>query len=388
MGGLRIKMIGPAWPFRGGLAAFNERLAQEFIRMGHEVSIETFTTQYPSILFPGKSQFSSSPRPDGLQIRRTVSSVNPVTWLKTGLRIRKEAPDVVIFRYWLPFMSPCFSFISRLVKRNGKTRILCLADNIVPHEKRPGDHQLTGFFMKSIDGMLVMTQSVMDDAHRYRKDLPMELSPHPVFDNYGQPMTRETAISKLGLSPDYRYLLFFGFIRDYKGLDWLLEAMSSPELAGLPLKLIVAGEFYSDPKPCLNLIRDRSLDDKVILRSDYIPDDLVSAYFGACDMVVQPYKHATQSGVTQIAYHFGRSMLVTNVGGLPEMIPDKKVGYVVEPSIEAIVAAIVDFYRNEHREAFEQNILKEKEKYHWDKMVEAFVRLYNKVVSKHLGAVN
>lgn len=378
MKGLRIKMIGPAWPFRGGLAAFNERLALEFGRMGHQVSIETFTTQYPALLFPGKSQFSSSPRPAGLDIHRTVSSVNPFSWLIVGRRIRKEAPDIVIFRYWLPFMSPCFSIIARLIRRNRKTSILCLADNIVPHEKRPGDHRLTGFFMKSIDGMVVMTQSVMEDALRYRKDLPMELSPHPVFDNYGQPIQREAAIRKLGLTPDFRYLLFFGFIRDYKGLDWLLEAMSNPGLNHLPVKLIIAGEFYTDPKPYMDLIKAKSLEDKVILRTDYIPDNLVSAYFGACDMVVQPYKHATQSGVTQIAYHFNRSMLVTNVGGLPEMIPDKKVGYVVKPSVTAITEALIDFYMNERREVFEQNIGEEIEKYQWDKMVNAFIRLFNK----------
>lgn len=379
MEGLRIKMIGPAWPFRGGLAAFNERLAREFIRMGHDVSLETFTTQYPSVLFPGKSQLSSSPSPVDLDIRRTVSSVNPFSWLKTGFRIRKEAPDVLIFRYWLPFMSPCFSIISRIVRRNKKTRILCLADNIVPHERRPGDQQLTSFFMQSIDGMVVMTQSVMDDAMQYRKNLSTELTPHPVFDNYGQPMERTQAIAQLGLAPEYRYLLFFGFIRDYKGLDWLLEAMSNPRVVELPVKLIVAGEFYTDQQPYLELIRRLKLEDRVILRSDYIPDDQVSAYFGASDLVVQPYKHATQSGVTQIAYHFGKPMLVTNVGGLPEMIPDQIVGYVVEPNVSAVKEAILDFFEHDRKSFFEKNMAQELEKYQWNKMVDAFVRLYDKI---------
>ncbi len=379
MEGLRIKMIGPAWPFRGGLAAFNERLAREFIRMGHDVSLETFTTQYPSVLFPGKSQLSSSPSPFDLDIRRTVSSVNPFSWLKTGFRIRKEAPDVLIFRYWLPFMSPCFSIISRIVRRNKKTRILCLADNIVPHERRPGDQQLTSFFMQSIDGMVVMTQSVMDDALQYRKNLSTELTPHPVFDNYGQPMERAQAIAQLGLAPEYRYLLFFGFIRDYKGLDWLLEAMSNPRVVELPVKLIVAGEFYTDQQPYLELILRLKLEDRVILRSDYIPDDQVSAYFGASDLVVQPYKHATQSGVTQIAYHFGKPMLVTNVGGLPEMIPDQVVGYVVEPAVNAVSTAILDFFEHDRKSFFEKNMVQELEKYQWNKMVDAFVRLYDKI---------
>lgn len=378
MEGLRIKMIGPAWPFRGGLAAFNERLAVEFERSGHQISIETFTTQYPSLLFPGKTQYSSSAKPDDLKIRRSFSSINPISWLTTGLRIRKEAPDMVILRYWLPFMSPCFSIISRLIKSNGKTRILCLADNIVPHEKRPGDKLLTRFFMQSIDGMVVMTKSVQEDALHFRKDLPIELSPHPVFDNYGPSVEREEAIGRLGFSPDFRYLLFFGFIREYKGLDWLLEALADAKIKSLPVKLIVAGEFYTDAQVFLELIKRNGLEDSVILKTDYIPDEEVGLYFGASDLVVQPYKHATQSGVTQIAYHFKRSMLVTNVGGLPEMIPDQIVGYVIEPSVKAVTEAIVDFFKYDRKGFFENNIVKELEKYQWNKMVDAFVRLYGK----------
>lgn len=378
MEGLRIKMIGPAWPFRGGLAAFNERLAVEFERSGHQISIETFTTQYPSVLFPGKTQYSSSAKPDDLKIRRSFSSINPISWLTTGLRIRKEAPDMVLLRYWLPFMAPCFGIISRLIKSNGKTRILCLADNIVPHEKRPGDKLLTRFFMQSIDGMVVMTKSVQEDAFYFRKDLPVEISPHPVFDNYGSSVERDEAIRRLGLSPNFRYLLFFGFIREYKGLDWLLEAMADAKIKSLPVKLIVAGEFYTDAQVFLELINRNGLEDSVILKTDYIPDEEVGLYFGASDLVVQPYKHATQSGVTQIAYHFKRSMLVTNVGGLPEMIPDQIVGYVVEPSVKAVTEAIVDFFKYDRKAFFENNIVKELEKYQWNKMVEAFVRLYGK----------
>ncbi|HAQ36901.1 MAG TPA: glycosyl transferase family 1 [Saprospirales bacterium] len=285
---------------------------------------------------------------------------------------------MVLMRYWLPFMAPCFGIISRLIKSNGKTRVLCLADNIVPHEQRPGDKLLTQFFMQSIDGMVVMTKSVQEDALQFRKDLPVELSPHPVFDNYGPPVDREEAIRKLGLAVNFRYLLFFGFIREYKGLDWLLEAMGDSKIKSLPVKLIVAGEFYTDDQVFLELIQRNGLEDSVIFKSDYIPDEEVSLYFGASDLVVQPYKHATQSGVTQIAYHFKKSMLVTNVGGLPEMIPDQIVGYVVEPSVKAVTDAIVDFFESDRKTFFENNIGQEMEKYRWDKMVDAFVRLYDK----------
>ena len=374
-----IKIIGPAYPFRGGLAAYNERLAREFAASGYEVEIETFTVQYPGILFPGKTQFADWDAPEGLSIQRTVNSVNPLNWLKVGKRIKKEQPDILMVRYWLPFMSPSLGTICRAVRRNKHTKVICLADNIVPHEKRPGDKLLTSYFMNSIDGMVAMSDSVLKDMKTFKPELPHSLCPHPLFDNFGDKIEPKKAKELLGLNPGQNYMLFFGFIRDYKGLDLLLKAFADKRFEKLPLKLIVAGEFYTDSKPYLELIEKLNLTEKVILKTDFIPDNEVNQYFGAADIVVQPYKSATQSGVTQIGYHFEKPMLVTKVGGLPEIIPDQRVGYVVEPKENAIANAVIDFYQNKRQQEFEKNVKEEKQKFSWKNMVNAFLSVYDEV---------
>lgn len=374
-----IKIIGPAYPFRGGLASYNERLAQEFQNQGHRVEIETFTIQYPGILFPGKSQYIDGKAPEHLKIKRTVNSINPLNWLRIGTRIRREKPDLLMVRYWLPFMAPALGTICRIVRKNKHTKVICLADNIVPHEKRPGDHLLTAYFMKSIDGMVAMSQSVLNDINRFNPKLPRALCPHPLFDNFGERIEQSKAKKLLHLELETSYLLFFGFIRDYKGLDILLKAFADQRLIERPVKLIIAGEFYTKPDPYLKLLADLNLNERVILHTDFIPNEKVNQYFSAADLVVQPYKSATQSGVTQIGYHFEKAMLVTNVGGLSEIIPDQKIGYVVEPNEEAIADAIFDFYQNKRQIVFEQNIKEEKKKFSWENMVDAFLTVYNEI---------
>ena len=374
-----IKIIGPAYPYRGGIATFNERLAQEFASMGIDIDIETFIIQYPSFLFPGKTQYNDKPAPENLNIKRTINSINPLNWIKVGRRIRKEAPDLVIIRYWLPVLAPCLGTIASLARRNKHTIIICLADNIIPHEHRLGDHSLTNYFMQRIDGLIAMSQSVLKDGNSFRGNLPQGFCPHPIFDNYGEKLSFEVAKQKLKLDPNTRYLLFFGFIRDYKGLDLLINAFADERLRKFPVKLLVAGEYYSSPEPYLKLIKDHNLKNFVEMRTEFIPDDQVNLYFSAADMVVQPYKSATQSGVTQIGYHFNKSMLVTNVGGLAEIIPDGKIGYVVEPEIREIADALVDFYENDRIAKFEANIIEEKKKFSWSNMANTFLSVYNKI---------
>jgi D-inositol-3-phosphate glycosyltransferase len=374
-----IKIIGPAYPYRGGIATFNERLALEFAGMGIDIDIETFIIQYPSFLFPGKTQYNDKPAPENLKIRRTINSINPLNWLMVGRRIARGKPDLVIIRYWLPFLAPCLGTIASLVRRNKHTIIICLADNIIPHEHRPGDRLLTNYFMQRIDGLIAMSQSVLKDGNSFRKNLPQGFCPHPIFDNYGENLPFELAKQKLKLDPDIRYLLFFGFIRDYKGLDLLINAFADERLRKFPVKLLVAGEYYSSPEPYLKLFKEHNLEDFIELRTEFIPDDQVNLYFSAADMVVQPYKSATQSGVTQIGYHFNKPMLVTNVGGLSEIIPDGKIGYVVEPNSLKIANAIVDFYENDRIAQFEANITEEKKKFSWSNMANTFLSVYNKI---------
>ncbi|MBW8324549.1 MAG: glycosyltransferase [Prolixibacteraceae bacterium] len=372
-----IKIIGPAYPYRGGIATTNERLAEEFLSMGFDVEIETFTVQYPSFLFPGKTQFNSKPAPENLTIHRSVNSINPLNWLKVGRRISKEKPDLVIIRYWLPFMAPSLGTIAGQIHKNKHTVIICLADNVVPHEHRPGDRLLTNYFIQRIDGLIAMSRSELTEASAFRKNLPLGYCPHPIFDNYGERLSFEVAKHKLKLDVDTKYLLFFGFIRDYKGLDLLIDAFADERMRKFPVKLLVAGEYYSSPEPYLELIKKNNLEDLIELRTDFIPDDEVNLYFSAADMVVQPYKSATQSGVTQIGYHFNKPMLVTNVGGLSEIIPDGKIGYVVEPDAVSIADAMVDFFANNRIAEFEANIIEEKKKFSWSNLVQTFLSVYN-----------
>lgn len=350
--------------------------------MGFDVEIETFTVQYPSILFPGKTQFNLKPAPENLSIKRTVNSVNPLNWIKVGRRICNEKPDLVIIRYWLPFMAPCLGTIAGQIRKKRHTKIICLADNIVPHEHRPGDRVLTNYFIQRIDGLIAMSKSVLAEARTFRNNLTLEFCPHPIFDNYGERLSFEDAKQKLHLDPNIKYLLFFGFIRDYKGLDLLMNAFADERMRKYPVKLLVAGEYYSSPEPYLELIKKNNLDGLIELRTDFIPDDEVNLYFSAADMVVQPYKSATQSGVTQIGYHFNKPMLVTNVGGLAEIIPDGKIGYVVEPDSQKIADALVDFYANDRIHEFEANIEVEKKKFLWSNMVSTFISVFNQTMEK------
>lgn len=379
-----IKIIGPAYPYRGGIATTNERLANEFSSLGYAVDMETFIIQYPSFLFPGKTQFNEKSPPENLKIKRTINSINPLNWLKVGFRIRREKPDLVIIRYWLPFLAPCLGAIAGLIRKNKHTVIICLADNIVPHEHRPGDRLLTNYFIQRIDGLIAMSKSVLTEAVSFRKNLPTGYCPHPIFDNYGEKLSFQDAKQKLKLEPEMRYLLFFGFIRDYKGLDLLINAFADERLRKFPIKLLVAGEFYSNPESYLKLIAEKNLEEFIELRTDFIPDDEVRYYFSAADMVVQPYKSATQSGVTQIGYHFNIPMLVTNVGGLSEIIPDGKIGYVVEPVIQKIADALVDFYENERIAEFEANMVEEKKKFSWANMAETFLCVYKIIKAQSL----
>ena len=367
---MKIALIGTAYPYRGGLAAFNERLAVELGKQ-HEVTIYTFTLQYPDFLFPGKSQYSDGPPPEGLTIERRLSSVNPLSWLSTARRINQAQPDLAIIGFWLPFMGPSLGTVARLLK----CPVLSVVHNIIPHEPRPGDAAFARYYCAASDGFLSMTDAVDQDLKRFIGNKPTVVSPHPVYDHFGERTDRKTALAKLDLDPTFDYLLFFGLIRDYKGLDLLLDALADERFRHRRLKLIVAGEFYSDRAPYDARIDRHDLADRVIIVDRFIPDDRVADYFNAADLLVQPYKTATQSGVTQIAYHFEKPMIVTDVGGLAEMCPDGRVGYVVEPAPGPIADAIVRYFDATDRAAMREMIREEKGRYDWAILVERLLGL-------------
>jgi glycosyltransferase involved in cell wall biosynthesis len=372
----KIYILGSAFPFRGGLSAFNERLAKQFQEEGYEVKILTFSLQYPKILFPGKTQYSLSEPPKDLTIERCVNSINPFNWLKVGRKIRNEKPDLLIFKYWIPFMAPCFGMIARLVKKNKHTKIVTIVDNMIPHEKHFYDTPLSNYFVKPVDAFVAMSESVKNDVQKFSQK-PCVLSPHPMFDNFGTAISREKALEKMNLSSEFRYLLYFGFIRHYKGLDLLLEAFADERLKKYPVKLIVSGEFYEDSKPYFDLIEKYNLHDRIILKTDFVPDNEVANYFCSTDLVTLPYRDATQSGVTQIAYHFAKPMLVTNVGGLAELVPDGESGYVVTPEPQAIADALIDFFETKIPEYFTQTLQEQRKKFEWSKMTETILTTYH-----------
>nr|WP_262905285.1 glycosyltransferase [Hymenobacter nitidus] len=353
------------------MATYNERLARAFREAGDEVRIVTFSLQYPNFLFPGQTQFSTEPGPADLPIEVSINSVNPLSWWTVGEKLRREKPDLVIFRFWLPFMGPALGTIARLVRRNRHTRVVAITDNVIPHEKRPGDRPLTRYFLSACHGFVTMSRSVLADLRRLHFRQPAQYQPHPLYDNFGALKAKPAALHALQLDPQYGYLLFFGFIRAYKGLDILLEAFADERLKSLPVKLIIAGEYYEDAAPYEALIARHGLESRLVRATDFIPNEKVADYFCAADMVVQPYKNATQSGVSQIAYHFERPMLVTDVGGLAELIPDGEVGYVVKPTPRAIADALVDFYEHQREAELAAGVWAKKKEFSWSEMVAA-----------------
>ena len=377
---MRIVILGTAWPYRGGLAAFNERLAKQFVAEGHEVEMITFTLQYPGFLFPGKTQFSQEPAPKGLSIVREISSCNPLSWIKVGRRLKKQAPDLLISCYWMAFFAPCYGIIQCLAKSNGKTRCVGLVHNMIPHEPSLLDKLLAPFYVKQTDGFVALSESVVKDiAMLDKENKPKTFSPHPVYDHYGDKMDKVEACQALGLDADKRYMLFFGLVRAYKGLDWLLDAFGLVKDELKDLQLIIAGEFYEDEDKYRTQIAALGLEDKVVVKNEFVADADLRKYFGASDLIVQPYKTATQSGVTQVAFHFEKPCLVTNVGGLGEIIHHEKMGYAAEPNVDSIAACLQDYYHNNRQAAFTDYLLEEKRKYDWDKMTAAFYSLRFKV---------
>lgn len=366
----KVLIIGPAYPLRGGLATFNQRLAEEFIRQGDDCAIVSFSLQYPSVFFPGKTQYSSEPAPEGLTVHTIINSVNPLNWLSVGNMLRRWKPDIIVVRFWLPFMGPSLGTILRQVRRNKHTRIICIADNVIPHERRPGDRSFTRYFLRSCHAFVTMSEKVMNDLRRFEKEKPAQLVQHPLYDNFGGIISKAEARSALGLPAQEKIILFFGFIRQYKGLDLLIRAMAESGIKEEKIKLLVAGEFYEDEKPYRDLIATLGLEETIILRSHFIADNEVRNYLCAADCVVQPYRNATQSGVTPLAYHFEKPMVVTNVGGLPSLVPHGKVGLVCEPEPASIAASILQFYQLGEN-YFIPHLRTEKQKYSWANLTEA-----------------
>lgn len=373
---LKIFIIGPAFPLRGGPAQFNENLCAELIKAGHNAQIISYSLQYPNFLFPGSSQFEKSGQaPENIKIHTLINTVNPLNWLKVASFIKKEKPDFILFRYWLPFFGPCLGTIAKLVR--SKTKVLALTDNIIPHEKRIGDKPFTNYFINNCHGFIAMSKTVLNDISKFTSNKNKVYSPHPMYETYGKAIGQKEARAKLGLAENDKIILFFGLIRHYKGLDILLEALSHTEIKKLNIKLLIAGEFYEDKQPYFDIIEKYNLKDQIILHDKFIANEDVRDYFCACNLVAQTYRNATNSGVTMVGYYYDKPMLVTNVGGLTEIVPDNKCGYVVELSIPKISEKIIDFFKNNRETEMSVNVATEKKKYEWKEFINTLLKLYN-----------
>ena len=371
----RILIVGPAHPLRGGLATYNERLAAVLKESGHECDILSFSLQYPKLLFPGKTQLSSDSAPNNITIHSEINSINPLNWISVGLKYKKAKYDIVVFRYWMSFMAPAFGTIARLIKSNAHTKILAITDNVIPHERKFFDAAFTNYFLPVCDGFLTMSESVKQDLIDLKLTQPIAYVPHPMYDTFGTAIDKNEAKKLLGLDTGTNYLLFFGFIRKYKGLGLLLNAFADERLKAINLKLIVAGEFYEDKNPYLEQIEKLGLKDRVIVCDDFIPNNKVSTYFCASDVVVQPYLNATQSGVTQIAYYYNKPMIVTNVGGLAELVPNNKVGFVCNVSEQEIADAMYNFYTQQKEQEFTNAAEQEKQRFTWQNLCNQLLNL-------------
>ena len=371
---MRIYFIAPAYPLRGGIAQYTALLYKKMQERGHEVKIISFKRQYPEFLFPGKTQKES-----GKQIIRTdseaiIDTLNPLTWLKAFAKIKAERPDLLIFKYWLPLFAPCYITISLLVRLFTEYKVLYICDNIIPHEKRLGDTVLTKIALRYSDYFIVLSDAVQGDLLRFRPDAVYRKVPHPVYDLFHTNYDKITARRKLKIQKE-RVILFFGYIRAYKGLHLILQAMPYV-LKHIDITLVVAGEFYDSKEKYTDLIEELNLNYHVEIFDSFIPDEEVGTYFAAADAVVLPYISATQSGIAQIAYNFDKPVIATDVGGLSEVVVNEKTGYIVRPEDpEAFADAIVKFYSQNKNREFVSNVKVEKGKYSWDRMAEAVENL-------------
>ena len=372
---MKIVLVGPFPPFRGGISDLNAALADHLSKR-HEIHAINFTTQYPTVLFPGKTQFKKGDSAQEVDSIRCLSSINPFSWRKTAYKIIDIEPDLVLFRFWLPFFAPAFSGVAKKIRKYSDATIMVICDNIIPHEERLLDTRLTKIFFGFIDSFIVLSKKVENELLSFVPEAKYKYSPHPIYSIFNNTLSKEQAKAELKLATK-KVLLFFGLIREYKGLDILINAMEKIKTELEDYTLLIVGECYENENKYTELIKKAGITDNVKCHYSFIPDNEVGKYFSAADVVVLPYKTASQSGIVQIAYHFDTPVIVSNVGGLPEIVDEGKTGYCVEPNSNAFAKAIKAFYENDNISEMNSNISEYKSQFSWDAMVKAIEKLVN-----------
>lgn len=373
---MRIAYLSTFYPYRGGIAQFNASLYREFEKLA-EIQAYTFTRQYPAFLFPGQSQFVSENDPaDKIPATRILDTINPLSWGKSAKEIQKFNPDLLITKFWMPYFAPSLGRTARILQKKG-TKSIAILDNVIPHEKRIFDTTLIKYFLKSQDGFIVMSQKVSDDLRKFIPNARYEFFPHPIYSHFKEHIPQNIAREKLQIPQDKKVLLFFGFIRDYKGLDILLRAM---KLLPKDYHLIIAGEVYGNFNKYQEIIDELELHNSIKLLNRYITDDEVPAIFSASDVCVLPYRSATQSGIISVAYQYNLPVIATDVGGLRETLEQDNTGLIVERINPSELAAKIQYYfENNLKIELSKNIDLFKSKYTWENLAKTILDLYNKV---------
>ncbi len=376
---LRLSMIAPLPPFRGGIPQFATRTWEALVDAGHEVQAIGFTRQYPGILSAGKLQRDPVAAPTPGPVLRRIDSVLPWTWFSAAREIVDFAPDILFFHHSTPFFAPAFGTILRSARRSlPELKSFSLVHDAIPHERRPFDTALSRWFLSQNNGYIVLSEKVERDLWRLGMRQTVERIHHPVHDRFGDPPSRAEARERLGIAADTPLILFFGSVRPHKGLPILLEAITEARHTLHELRLIVAGEFYESEKACRDQIARLGIARAVDIRNEFLPDDEVTTLFAACDVVVQPYLAAAQSGVTQVAFHFEKPTILTDVGGLAEIVQNGHAGLVVPPNDpDALADAIRRFFGEELGGVLSEGVRARKAEFSWDRLVEALERLAN-----------
>ncbi|HQY19325.1 MAG TPA: glycosyltransferase [Ignavibacteria bacterium] len=382
---MKIIIVGTAFPLRGAMAQLNAILAN-YLSKDHDVEIFSFKRQYPELLFPGKTQMDTSDNDilnKDIPNTNIIDSINPLNWQKTAKMIAAKEPNLIILRFWIPFFAPAFYRICSYVKKKTGAKILFICDNVIPHEKRPGDNFLIKLIFKVGDYFIIHSKSVEEDLKKFIKGKPYKYTPHPIYNIFGDPISKEEAVKNINKDFNIdligkKVILFFGYIRKYKGLKYLIDAM--PEiLKSIDVTLLIVGEFYEDEKITHDHINSLGLEKNIHVVSDYIPNEKVRYFFCSSDVVVLPYIDATQSGITQIAYYYDKPVIATDVGGLSEAVHDGETGFLIKPKDPKSVAkAVIKFYKEDLENKFSENAKDEKKKYEWGRMTEAIEELYGK----------
>jgi glycosyltransferase involved in cell wall biosynthesis len=372
---MRISLIGPFPPFHGGISDFNLALSNE-LNKTHDLQIINYSTQYPIFLFPGKTQYKDdvdeSPRSE-----QVLSSINPFTWRKTANRIIEFQPTIVVIHYWMPFFAPALRKIAILLKKKNDIKIIAICHNLTPHEKHGFNQLFTKMFLNKIDRFVVMSESVKSDLIKIIPNAEYRLTPHPIYNIFGNTIDRNIARQILGIKTK-NVILYFGLIREYKGLDILLNSIPKIKQELKDFIVIIAGECYEKTEKYYDIIEKLQILESVDLKLKFIPDNEVSEYFSATDVVVLPYRTATQSGITQIAYNFDRPVIVSDVGGLAEIVLNGKTGYVVKPDSNEFAKAIVKYFKEDKFDEFSNNIRTHKQLFSWEKFVDNLMELAKK----------